>query len=217
MSDPLMSRLRRADFLKLAELQDKFVDCIYSFDNALVLHGGTAIWRCYSGNRFSFDIDGYIMSKKESDKINKELTWALSKSGVKLDRVRNMGISIFADAIDQDTRLKLQLTEPDKKIKPIRMNYERADGSFLSVLTLSPEDFIIEKIRAYESRGYIRDLYDIYQLIDKIDDKKTTSKKLKQFIKTIKPPYESELGNIVLSGVVPTFDDIIKHINRALK
>jgi predicted nucleotidyltransferase component of viral defense system len=218
MADPLMLRLRREDFLKLAELQDKFIDCIYSFDSTLILHGGTAIWRCYSGNRFSYDIDGYITSKGESDLINEELTWAVSRSGMRLNKIRQMGMAIFAYISDQETELKVELTPMKKKLNPIRKGYERADGSSLSILTFSPEDFIKEKITTYNSRRYIRDLYDIYQLIDKVEDVKIVRAKLKSFLRNLeKPLNEPELGNIILSGVTPTFDDMVKHISGAIK
>ncbi|MBM3309818.1 MAG: hypothetical protein FJY77_06125, partial [Candidatus Altiarchaeales archaeon] len=52
---PLALRLKKQAHKKVAEAQDIIVRELYNvFDNA-VLHGGTAIWRCYQGNRFSED------------------------------------------------------------------------------------------------------------------------------------------------------------------
>jgi predicted nucleotidyltransferase component of viral defense system len=39
------------------------------------------------------------------------------------------------------------------------------DGSSMFVNTLSADVFILEKMKAYESRRYERDLYDIYHLM----------------------------------------------------
>ena len=69
-------------------MQDRFIETVYSFDPSLILHGGTAIWRCYSGNRFSFDIDGYITSKKEFDLLNGNISWEMAKRGMRLRTMR---------------------------------------------------------------------------------------------------------------------------------
>ncbi len=53
-----ISNLLSGDRLRLAELQDEVIDIIYDrFEPDAVLYGGTAVWRCYGGNRFSEDID----------------------------------------------------------------------------------------------------------------------------------------------------------------
>ncbi len=45
--------------LAVAALQDSVVESIFEMDENIVMQGGTAIWRCYNGNRFSEDIDIY--------------------------------------------------------------------------------------------------------------------------------------------------------------
>ena len=50
--------------LRLAELQDEVIDIIYNrVEPDATLYGGTAIWRCYGGNRFSEDIDIYLSNR----------------------------------------------------------------------------------------------------------------------------------------------------------
>jgi predicted nucleotidyltransferase component of viral defense system len=220
MADPIMNRLTRTDFLALAEMQDRFIDMIYSFDKDFVLHGGTAIWRCYGGNRFSFDIDGYMRSRKEFDLLRNNITWEMAKKGIRLKNIWTMetgGLFIYIpvmDAID----LKVELVKAKQKINPIRVNYERVDGSLFSVLTLTAEDFILEKINAYESRRYIRDLYDIYQLISKVENQNRIKRKLRRFIDAINPPInEHELDPIIISGVTPTVKDMVKYIDGRIK
>lgn len=59
MQIPLEKRLRKRAQLEVALLQDEVIDLLYNIDSRLVLHGGTAIWRCYGGSRFSEDLDLY--------------------------------------------------------------------------------------------------------------------------------------------------------------
>lgn len=57
---PLTLRLKKQAHKKVAEAQDLIVKELYSVFDGAVLHGGTAIWRCYGGNRFSEDVDAYL-------------------------------------------------------------------------------------------------------------------------------------------------------------
>ena len=52
------------DRLRLAELQYEVIDIIYNrVEPDATLYGGTAIWRCYGGNRFSEDIHIYLSNR----------------------------------------------------------------------------------------------------------------------------------------------------------
>jgi predicted nucleotidyltransferase component of viral defense system len=57
---PLSQRLKRRQHIEIARLQDIVMETLYRVFPESVLHGGTAIWRCYSGSRFSEDIDVYL-------------------------------------------------------------------------------------------------------------------------------------------------------------
>jgi predicted nucleotidyltransferase component of viral defense system len=88
----------------------------------------------------------------------------------------------------------------------------------LSILTLSPEEFILEKIKAYSHRRYLRDLYDISQLINRVENIDRVRAKLKRFINSIESPIKAdELSPMIINGVTPSFDDIVKHISEKLK
>lgn len=60
MKIPLMLKLRKSAHKDIAAAQDLIVESLYDTFNDAVLHGGTCIWRCYQGKRFSEDIDMYI-------------------------------------------------------------------------------------------------------------------------------------------------------------
>ena len=53
MKIPLANQLKKRQQVETALLQDEIIGIIYLITEDMVLHGGTAIWRCYSGKRFS--------------------------------------------------------------------------------------------------------------------------------------------------------------------
>src|SRR3989338_4583404 len=65
---PLVLKLKREQGKKVARGQDLIVRTLIKSLDDFVLHGGTAIWRCYGGNRFSEDVDVYL--SKDIKKIN---------------------------------------------------------------------------------------------------------------------------------------------------
>ena len=63
----MIDKLKKKMHKDIALLQDIFIDILYEIFPDCVLHGGTAVWRCYNGTRFSEDIDVYI--KKDLQKL----------------------------------------------------------------------------------------------------------------------------------------------------
>ena len=57
---PLILRLKKAAHREIAKAQDIIVATLYQAFDEAVLHGGTAIWLCYKGQRYSEDVDVYI-------------------------------------------------------------------------------------------------------------------------------------------------------------
>ncbi|MEK6826160.1 MAG: nucleotidyl transferase AbiEii/AbiGii toxin family protein, partial [Nanoarchaeota archaeon] len=62
---PLNLKLKKRVQRDLAYAQDILIGELYRFFPDAIIHGGTAIWRCYNGNRFSEDIDVYIPKHNE--------------------------------------------------------------------------------------------------------------------------------------------------------
>ena len=88
---PINLKLKRKMHKDIAYAQDLIVEEIYNFFPKAVIHGGTAIWRCYNGNRFSEDIDVYI--KKDREKIEeffKTLEKEMGEKGNKENLIRMM-------------------------------------------------------------------------------------------------------------------------------
>jgi len=211
---PLVHRLRKRGHKNIAMAQDLLVVEMYnSFSNA-VIHGGTAIWRCYGGQRFSEDIDVYLNKKFKKSESTKAFLANLKNRGFIPQKFREKENSIFSAFRFSDAVVRFEAVFEDKKNYIVK-SFEMADGSFINVYTLSPEDLILEKIRAYHSRRKVRDLYDIFFLLKLIQDKEKVSGALQDFIKTFKPPEDyPDLKTLIISGAVPTIKDMLEEIRK---
>ena len=203
-------RLKRQTHKDIARAQDIIVKTMYEVYERCVLHGGTAIWRCYKGNRFSEDIDVYI--NKNPAKI-KELFEKLEKKGFVIEKKKIGANSIFSTLKFDRTIVRFEALF--KTINASLKDYELCDGNFISVYCLEPEELIVEKINTYNKRLKIRDLYDIYYLLRLVRDKNIILPKLKSLIINFKNPIdESNLKTIILEGITPDTNKILEYIKN---
>ncbi len=205
----MQARLRREIHRKIAYAQDLIVKEVYSVMNNAVLHGGTAIWRCYNGRRFSEDLDFYL--PKDIQKINL-IFENLNKNGFDIKKKKISENSVYSELEFERTSVRLEATF--QKIPGVICDYEMSDGNIISVYSLTPEDFIIEKARTYLKRFKIRDLWDVFFLLKLAEN----VKKLKEIEKLInnykKPIDEEDLKIILLEGIVPSSNEMIEYIKR---
>ena len=201
--------------IALARLQDDAVAALLEVAPDLIMHGGTAIWRCYSGNRFSNDIDLYA-TESQIKKVHGHLTWSLSKRGIQMDYPKATGRTIYAH--NNITTVKIEAMPTPPRLNVVQKDYERADGSKLVINTLTIEKFIEEKITTYERRRYARDFYDLYHLSSLEPLSKKTKKLIVDFIVQVEPPIdESKLKGLVYSGIAPSFSTMLDTIKGRLK
>jgi len=214
--EPIEKSLKSEKQVAIARLQDLAMDAVLAIEKGAILHGGTAIWRCFGGKRFSFDLDLYA-SDNQLKKLTRNLTWEFSKRGITMDYQHSAERVIGVHNAQASVKLEI-LKKPAGK-RSVQKEYARADGTKMFINTLSETDFIAEKIKAYKSRGYARDLYDIYHLLslhEKPD--KSTKKKLAAFLKSMTPPKdEKQLKELIYEGVAPTFDTIVNYIKDEIK
>lgn len=207
---PLKIRLKREAHRKIAYAQDLIVEELYNIFPKAVLHGGTAIWRCYSGKRFSEDLDFYI--QRDEKGIN-ELFKLLEGKGFKVIKKKVSENSIYSELLLERTPVRLEATF--QKVHGILCNYELSDGNMIAIYSLSLGDFIIEKISAYLKRFKIRDLWDIFFLLNSLHDFARINKYLSMLISNYKDPIdESDLKSIILEGVVPSSKEMVDYIKR---
>ncbi len=213
MKLPLNLKLKKKSHKEIAYAQDIFVEELYNSFPRAIIHGGTAIWRCYNGNRFSEDIDVYII--KNNKKIDSFFN-SLKKKGFKIIKKRIKENSVYSEITINNTFIKFEATFQTKK--PLLKRYETSESFFINVYTLSPEDLVTEKVNTYLKRKKIRDLYDIYFLLNYISNKARVINHLKKLIKNFEKPIDQEnLATIIFSGAVPNHKQLLEEIKRWVK
>ncbi len=220
MNIPLMNRLRKRAQRDVAMFEDVLVRVMYEIDNTIEIHGGTAIWRCYGGRRFSKDIDIYVSSRENWQTLKEEINTVAGKYNAKVLKLKDTGNLMFIQLLMGDIYSEIDINYKSYYKDPVLGRYENLDGSFYDVLTLPPDVLIEEKIAAYNDRKSITDLYDIRILLDHADMKKVKSR-LRNFISSLRPPdelsmEEARLGDFIYDGPVPSFKNLKEYIKGAI-
>jgi predicted nucleotidyltransferase component of viral defense system len=210
MDIPLGKILRKRAQLELALLQDEAIDIVYNIDGDAIFHGGTCIWRCFKGKRFSEDLDLY------STKITKEkLENETKKRGLELVKYRETDNSIYSKISNGESEVSIEFAI--RKIKGCITDYEKVDGSKIIVNALTKNDLILEKAKAFASRKLIRDIYDVYFLTTG-HDISNIKQELSTIINTFTEPVdEKNLKTLLYSGPTPTHKEMITVIKNRVK
>lgn len=215
MAIPLAKKLKKRIHRNVALCQDLIVVEVYNFFPHAVLHGGTAIWRCYRGNRFSEDLDFYLRSVDEH--MLQKFVERLRIRGVFKQKVKRTQTTVFAkfSFIDAVVRFEAGLrTVRGHVVKP----FEMYDGSYMLVRTLEPKDILLEKVSAYLARRKIRDLYDIYFLLQTQDITEEAREPLKTLLTCFREPEDvNVLKSIIISGTVPSVRDMLRVVGEWVK
>lgn len=208
---PLALKLKKQAHRDIARAQDSIVEALYKVFDDAVLHGGTAIWRCYNGNRFSEDIDIYI--PKNLEKLNAVFDH-LKDKGFIIEKKKIGENSLFS--VLQLNRIVVRFEALFKKHdESILKEYIKADGNLITVYTLSPEELVKEKVGAYLKRRKIRDLYDVMFLLKYANNKKQVQKELKKLVREFEKPIdEKELKILIIEGLVPDADKMLDYIKN---
>jgi len=211
MEIPLEKRLRKRLHVEIGRLQDEVVEAAYALDSGLVFHGGTAIWRCFNGNRFSEDIDLYC---PKPEKMADGLEAALSSRALSLVKFKRTENLIFSKISNGEAEVRLEINLSAKK-KGVAMRYERINGSSMDVLCLSADELFCEKISAYENRRFVRDIYDIYHLSGMVEPEGGNAKLIAELLTGFKPPVdERNLPALIYAGAVPSVDQMLLSLKR---
>ncbi len=212
MDLPLELILKNKDYLEIARLQDEVVSRLYNINTKLTFHGGTSVWRCYGGKRFSFDLDMYVKNSSEISKLIDNLAgYGLN---VKNSKLRGGARSIYYYAVS-NAKASITLEFAQKKVTDrVIATYIKTDGSGMDIFSLSPESLIKEKVTAYLSRRAIKDLYDIFVLAH-VSDAHKTKFEIYKLISNIKRPVdEKTLPQFIYDGPVPEYNSIIDYLKR---
>ena len=156
----------------------------------MALKGGTGIRKAYIEDyRFSDDLDFTLF-----EKINKEKLEVLIKNAV-IKAGEESGINFFEDIDLQEnvngfevdiyfqimqrgeskTKIKIDITKNEKiflSVSTKEIIYPYSDNLKAEVKIYALEEIMAEKIRSLFQRTRPRDLYDVWYLWDKVDEKK---------------------------------------------
>ncbi|MFH1072430.1 MAG: nucleotidyl transferase AbiEii/AbiGii toxin family protein [Nanoarchaeota archaeon] len=205
---PLSLRLKRESHRRIAQAQDLIVREVMKHAEEAVMHGGTAIWRCYDGKRFSEDVNYYL--ERNLDRIN-AIFLSLQDAGFSIVKKKITGRGIFSELVLDRTAVRFEATFQKKK--GILADYETADGNFVTIHALSPESFIREKVDAYLHRKKIRDLWDVFFLLKSVRDVAAVKKDVERLLQSCSPPVdESDLKAIIIEGITPSSKEMLEYI-----
>ena len=205
---PIILRLKKAAHKEVAEAQDRVVEALYEVFDDAVLHGGTSIWRCYGGNRFSEDVDVYM--ERDAKRLA-SLFITFERKGFVVEKKKVGERSLYSTLRFNSTVVRFEALF--KKVSGSLKEYETVEGNLITVYTLTPEELINEKISAYLNRLKVRDLYDIFFLLRHVKDAFEVRKALEQLIAKFKAPVdENDLKVLLLEGLVPDSKKMLDYI-----
>jgi len=89
-----------------------------------------------------------------------------------------------------------------------------SNGNFISIYSLTKEQFLEEKVQTYLKRYKVRDLWDIFFLLQGIANPRVITG-LQLLITNYKKPLdEPDLKVIILEGIIPTAEEMRGYITR---
>ncbi len=209
---PLATRLKRRAHISIALAQDILMSEAYDAFPDCVLHGGTAIWRCYGGGRFSEDVDFYI-PVREGNATPRFRAGVVAKGMKELEfKVTENAIFAKYDRLGSAVSFEAALRQPPESVvKP----YEMLDGNLMLVRTLTPEDLILEKASSYASRMKVRDLYDVFFLLNLVEVRAKVLGSVARMVEEHRRPVDQEqLKATVIVGVAPSWETLFEGIRR---
>jgi predicted nucleotidyltransferase component of viral defense system len=206
------ARLKRRDHRSVALAQDVMVAQAYDAFPDCVLHGGTAIWRCYGGGRFSEDVDVYLPTY--DDLAETRFRRGVVARGLEELKFKRTETTVFGKFGFSGAVVSFEgaLRAPSAgTVRP----YETIGGGFMLVRTLPPEALVAEKAAAYVARRKVRDLYDVFFLLSLVEDRRAGARGLAPLLRGYGTPEdEASLRAVVVAGAVPSADEMMEAVRK---
>jgi len=210
MKIPLANKIRKKSHRDIAFAQDKIVEELLKIIPNAVFHGGTCIWRCYDGKRFSEDLDFYFPKNK---KIINLLFEILEEKGFEILKKKISDRSVYSELKLNNVSIRLEATF--QKISGELLDYEKLDGPIITIYGLTAEQLLNEKIKTYLKRKKIRDIYDIFFLLQRVNDFSKIDREIEKVFKNdFVPEDKNNLPVLIFEGIVPDFDKLKNYIKR---
>jgi len=210
------------------------------FGDALIFKGGTALYKLYSLNRFSEDLD-FTLNKRKFDfeKMARKIILSLERLGIEgkvkeFSKYRNeVNIRfIFYGPLYRGSRESMVFVSINISLRERVLGFEKEifipsykEIPSFDIFVMEPKEILAEKVRAIYSRNKPRDVYDLWFLLKRGEaiDFKLIEKKLKivgikfsqkDFLKKIHEKenlWERDLEHMII-GNLPDFKTVEKEI-----
>ena len=171
--------------------------------NHLVFGGGTMLRLCFGLNRFSVDLDFWIVKDIDKNRLFKDMKEYLSQFYVLKDSANKFYTLLFEiKSKDYPRSLKIEIRKETKKIKTEQaIAYSRYSNIQVFLKVVSLEEMMKAKVLAFIERKEIRDVFDIEFLLKRGIRLNAPYNTLKKMLKEIdllaKKDYTVKLGSIL--------------------
>lgn len=190
---------------KQEEFELEILDKLNSgrFLGKLIFGGGTMLRLCYGLDRYSVDLDFWVMEDIDFKKLFQDLKKYLSLHYKIADAADKFFTLLFElKSNDFPSALKIEIRKEPKKIKVERgIAYSRHSNIQVMVKHVSLPDMMKAKVQAFLNRKEIRDVYDIEFLFKRgiplNEDKETIRQLVKIIEKLTKNDYSVKLGSVL--------------------
>ncbi len=196
------------DLIKQEQFEIEVLDRLNSAKllNNLVFGGGTSLRLCLGLNRFSVDLDFWIVKDLDLNKLFNDLKENLARFYKLSDCANKFHTLLFElKSADYPRSLKIEIRKRPKKIKTEQaIAYSQYSNTQVFLNIVSRSDMMREKINAFLEREEIRDVFDIEFLYKKglaLDaDALTLKKVLKKISSLSKRDYSVKLASLLEEG-----------------
>lgn len=193
------------NLIKQEQFEMEVLDFLNSnrFLNVLVFCGGTMLRLCYGLNRFSVDLDFWLLRKVDVKGLYESIKKSLDQRYTISDTMNKFYTMLYEIKSPEYPRsLKIEIRKTAKKIKLEKaIAFSKYINYQILVNVPSLKDMMNEKITAFLSRREIRDLFDIEFLLKKgielPEDKGLLRKMLNSVVNLPKKDYTVKLGSLL--------------------
>ncbi len=179
--------------------------------NNLVFCGDTMLRLCFGLNRYSVDLDFWVIKDLDFKDLFKKVENILSKEYTITDSANKFYTIIFEiKSPDYPRSLKIEIRKEKKDIKvESSIAYSKNSNIQVFLNTVSLSDMLQAKINAFLNRKEIRDCFDLEFLLKKgivLDAPADRLKKLLEQIETLsKNDYAIKLGSLLQASERPYY------------
>jgi predicted nucleotidyltransferase component of viral defense system len=193
------------DLVKQEQFELEILERLNSkrFLNKLVFGGGTMLRLCFGLNRFSVDLDFWIMKDIDTNILFRELKDYLSSFYILKDATNKFYTLLFEiKSKDYPRSLKIEIRKEKRKVKTEQaIAYSKYANTQVILRVISLDEMMKAKIEAFLGRKEIRDVFDIEFLIKKGVNINASTQVLKKILKGInslnKRDYTVKLGSLL--------------------